>query len=87
MGRGGTPKADEGTDKVRECDTERGEGVTQFKNYGDVIFTHPLSPAPSFIRRKNGKYATSVRPLLKKPALLSYRVWQEFIRKVAGFNA
>ena len=39
---GGPPKADYSTDKLRECDSDKGECVKKSENFADVICTFPL---------------------------------------------
>ena len=39
-GEGGPPKADDSTDKLRQCDSDKGGGV---KNFADVLCTCPLT--------------------------------------------
>ena len=39
---GGSPKADDSTDKFLECDSDKGEGVKKSENFADVICTCPL---------------------------------------------
>ena len=36
-GGGGTPKADESTDKLRECDNDKEGGVQKSENFDEVI--------------------------------------------------
>ena len=43
---GGPPKADDSTDKLRECDSDKGGGVKKSENFADVICTWPLSVKP-----------------------------------------
>ena len=38
-GKGVPPKADDSTDKLRECDNVKGEGITKTENFADVICT------------------------------------------------
>ena len=40
---GGTPKADKGTDKLRECDSDKWEGVKTTSDYADVMCERPSS--------------------------------------------
>ena len=40
---GGPPKADDSTDKLQECDSDKGEGVKKSENFADVICTWPRS--------------------------------------------
>ena len=35
-GEGGTSKPDESTDNLRECDSDKGEGVKKYENVADV---------------------------------------------------
>ena len=38
----GTPKADESTDRLHECDSHKeGDGVKKSENFADVISTYP----------------------------------------------
>ena len=47
-GGGVTPKADDSTDKLRECDSDKGgEGVRKSENFADVICTCPILLLPS----------------------------------------
>ena len=41
-GGGDTPKADKSTDKLRECDSDKGGGGAKPENTADVICTCPL---------------------------------------------
>ena len=48
---GGTPKGDESTDKLREWESEKGEGRVQIsENFADVICTCPQRRSPLFIQ-------------------------------------
>ena len=46
---GGPPKADDSTDKMRECDSDKGEGD---KKSADVICTCPLCLGSFEVRRR-----------------------------------
>ena len=39
---GGTSKADESTNKLCECDSDKGKGVQKLENFADVICTYTL---------------------------------------------
>ena len=41
-GGGGSPKADNSTDKLRECDSDKGGGGQKIQKFGDFICTCPL---------------------------------------------